>query len=107
MKIQSVALAAGLAVALASGCAVTAGQQSVGQYVDDASITAAVKAKLAEDPAVSAARISVETMKGTVQLSGFATSASERQRAVDLARSVKGVTGVQDAMKVQAPTAKN
>ena len=48
--------------------------------MDDAGITTAVKAKMAEDKTVSATAISVETLNGTVQLSGFAKSQAERTR---------------------------
>lgn len=89
----------------AVGCSVTSGQSTVGQYVDDATITAKVKSSLAEDPAVAASRIQVETLKGVVQLSGFATSESERQRAAQLASKVNGVKQVQNAVVVQAPQA--
>lgn len=85
----------------AAGCAVTSGQSSVGEYVDDTAITTSVKAKFAEDKTVSAMRINVETLKGVVQLSGFATTAQERDRAIELARTVKGVTSVKDAMQIQ------
>ena len=56
----------------ASGCAVTRGQESVGEYVDDAAITTAVKARFIENRAVDAASMKVETLNGTVLLSGFA-----------------------------------
>ena len=104
MKLQAVILAASLVVLGASGCAVTSGQSTTGEYVDDAALTASVKSKLAEDTTVSAARISVESMKGVVQLSGFATSTAEKQRAVELARSTKGVRSVQDSIQVQPKT---
>jgi len=87
----------------ATGCAVTSGQESTGAYVDDATITARVKTKFAEDKTVAATRISVETLKGVVQLSGFATSEAERQRAAQLAASVPGVKSVQNAVKVSPP----
>ena len=78
--ILTVALATALVATLAttSGCAVTRNQETVGAYVDDAALTTRVKAKFAADPTVSAMAISVETLKGTVQLSGFAKSAQER-----------------------------
>ena len=63
---------------LLGGCAVAREQQTVGQYVDDTTITSQVKAKFADDGAVAATAISVETMKGLVQLSGFAKSWAER-----------------------------
>jgi len=93
-----------LAVVLAltvSACAVFEGQQSTGQYVDDATITSRVKARFIEDANVSAMRLGVETMKGTVQLSGFATSSNERSRAADIARNVPGVTSVRNDIVVR------
>ena len=101
MKLQAVILATSLVVLGASGCAVTSGQSTTGEYIDDAALTASVKSKLAEDKTVSASRISVESMKGVVQLSGFATSAAEKQRAVELARSTKGVRAVDDSIQIQ------
>lgn len=82
-------------------CAVTSGQSTVGQYVDDATITTRVKAKFAEDPQVSAMRISVETLKGEVQLSGFAASAAEKTRAGDLAVAVPDVKSVRNNIVVR------
>ena len=64
-----------------TGCAVTSGQSTAGQYVDDATVATRVKARLAEDPGVSAMRIQVEALKGTAQLAGFATSQAEKERA--------------------------
>jgi osmotically-inducible protein OsmY len=78
------------------GCAVTREQSTVGEYVDDATITTQVKAKFAEDKTVAASSISVETLLGTVQLSGFAKSAAERSQAEAIASRVKGVKGVKN-----------
>lgn len=87
-----------------AGCAVTSGQSSVGQYVDDTTITTRVKTRFAEDPKVSAMRINVETLNGTVQLSGFANSEAERSQAVELARAVPDVKAVRNNIVVKAPT---
>lgn len=87
---------------LTTGCAVTSGQSSVGQYVDDATITTRVKAKMADDPAVSAMRISVETLNGSVQLSGFATSQAEKDRASTMVRAVSGVKDVRNNIVVRS-----
>ena len=76
-------------------------QQTVGSYVDDASITTKVKARFADDPKVSAMAIQVETLKGTVQLSGFAKSASERANAEALAKGVNGVKRVINDISVR------
>jgi hyperosmotically inducible protein len=87
-----------------TGCSVTSGQSSMGQYVDDSTITARVKKRFAEDPQVAATRINVETMKGTVQLSGFATSETERLRAAQIARSVPDVRDVRNDVIVRPAT---
>jgi len=102
-KIASIALAtaAALGVLTTTGCSVARDQQSVGSYVDDAALTTRVKAKFAEDQTVSAMAISVETLKGTVQLSGFAKSATEKERAEQLARNTSGVTGVKNDIVVR------
>ncbi len=83
------------------GCSITSGQSTVGQYVDDATITARVKKRFAEDPQVAATRISVETLNGTVQLSGFAVSETERVRAAEIARSVPDVRDVRNDVIVR------
>jgi osmotically-inducible protein OsmY len=99
-----IATAAALSAIVLPACSVTRDQQSVGSYVDDATLTTRVKAKFAEDKTVSASRISVETMKGVVQLSGFATSAEESTRAANLARSVSGVQSVRNSIQIQPKT---
>lgn len=90
-------------VALGVGCSVTSGQSSSGEYVDDTTITTRVKSRFAEDKTVAATRISVETLKGVVQLSGFAVSEAEKQRAAQIAASVPGVKQVQNAVVVRPP----
>ncbi|RGE45332.1 BON domain-containing protein [Comamonas testosteroni] len=84
-----------------TGCSVARDQQSVGSYVDDAGITTAIKAKFAEDKTVAATSISVETLKGQVQLSGFAKSQDEKNRAESIARDTKGVTSVRNSIVVR------
>ena len=96
------AAVAATALALGSGCAVVRDQQTVGSYVDDTTITTRVKAKFAEDQTVSAMAIGVETLKGVVQLSGFAKSADERAMAERLARGVPGVQSVKNDIAVRS-----
>ena len=91
----------GVAALFTSGCAVSGGQSSVGQYVDDATITTRVKARMAEDKTVSAMRINVETLNGTVQLSGFAASEAEKDQAAALARGVPDVKAVRNDIVVR------
>ena len=103
--ILSLALASALVATLGmtTGCSVANKQQTVGTYIDDAALTTRVKSKFAADPTVSAMGISVETMKGTVQLSGFAKSGEERAMAEKLARETSGVTGVRNDIVVRTP----
>jgi hyperosmotically inducible protein len=98
----SLALAGALSMSL-PGCAVTSGQSTAGEYVDDAAITTQVKAKFAEDAQVSAMRIKVETLNGEVALSGFATSQTEKDRAAQIARGVSHVKAVRNDIVVRAP----
>lgn len=93
--------AASLVLLTTTGCAVSRGQESVGAYIDDTAITSSVKARLFEDKDVAGSSISVETLKGTVLLSGFAKSALERSKAETIARSVKGVTAVRNEIAVR------
>jgi hyperosmotically inducible periplasmic protein len=104
MKTRQILIAAMTAAALlaGTGCAVTRGQETVGAYVDDATLTTRVKAKFAEDKTVSAMSISVETLKGVVQLSGFAKSSDEKAQAERLARATSGVTSVRNDIIVRA-----
>jgi hyperosmotically inducible periplasmic protein len=84
-----------------SACAVTRGQSSVGEYLDDAAITSAIKARFASASSVDATAISVETLNGEVQLSGFARTAGERSDAERIARSVHGVKVVRNDVRVR------
>ena len=86
---------------ISSGCAVGRGQETAGSYVDDAAITTAVKARFVEDKTVSATSISVETLNGTVQLSGFAKSNAEKMQAENLTRGVKNVKSVRNDIVVR------
>ena len=91
-----------VALITVSGCAVTRDQSTVGAYIDDTSITTAVKARFVENKDVDASSISVETLNGTVQLSGFAKNATEKVRAEELARSVKGVKSVRNEIALRS-----
>ena len=89
-----------LILAFAS-CAATRTKESTGEYVDDSSITAKVKAELVNDPVTKAREISVETFKGVVQLSGFVNTPEEKDRAGEIARGVKGVADVKNNINIK------
>jgi len=95
-----VALAA-LALLTVTGCAVTRGQETVGAYIDDTGITTSVKSKFFDNRFVDGTAISVETLNGTVMLSGFAKSSTEKNTAETLARGVKGVKSVKNEIAVR------
>lgn len=88
------------ALTVLPGCAVTRGQSTVGEYIDDTAITTAVKAKFIDSTQVDAAAISVETLEGTVMLSGFAKTQAEKDSAESIARSTKGVKSVKNQLAV-------
>ncbi|MDR7306555.1 BON domain-containing protein [Rhodoferax saidenbachensis] len=90
-----------LALLFTAGCAVTRGQETVGAYVDDTAITTAVKSRFVENKTVDAAAISVETLNGTVMLSGFAKNTSEKLTAETIARGVKGVKAVKNEIAIR------
>jgi osmotically-inducible protein OsmY len=92
---------ASIVLITASGCAVTRGQESVGAYVDDTAITTAVKARFIDNKLVDAAAISVETLNGTVMLSGFSKSSTERSTAETLTWKVNGVKAVKNEIAVR------
>jgi hyperosmotically inducible protein len=99
--LASIFTAVALATA-ATGCSVTRHQETSGAYVDDTVVTTRIKTKFAEDPTVSAMAIKVETMKGVVQLSGYAKSPVEKNKAEELARSISGVVDVRNDIIVRA-----
>lgn len=88
-----------MAVLLVGGCATKPALEKTGEFIDDSTITTKVKARLIADPAVSALAINVDTTRGVVSLTGIVGSERERQRAIDLAQAVTGVTRV-DARNV-------
>jgi len=83
------------------GCASTAKQEGTGEYVDDAVITTKVKAAIFNDDTLKTFEINVETFKGVVQLSGFVSSQASINKAVQVARQVKGVVSVKNSMRIK------
>ena len=85
----------------APGQPAAAGQQTAGEAVDDAVVTAKVKARLVDDEVTKAYQINVETFKGTVQLSGSVDSEEARSRATELAKNVGGVKDVKNSLQIR------
>ena|SRR6185436_8123912 len=94
-------IAGALLMATALGCASTAKQEGTGEYVDDTVITTKVKAAIFNEPTLKSAEINVETFKGVVQLSGFVSSKTAENKAVEVSRTVAGVKSVKDDMRLK------
>src|SRR5687768_5164289 len=92
---KSLILALALVIPLTAACGKT-----VGQAIDDTTITTRVKTAMLNDPAVGGLRIDVDTYKGVVTLSGRVKSQAEKNTAVSLARRTPGVTEVKDALQI-------
>jgi len=86
---------------LAAGCASTATSDSTGQYVDDTVITTKVKNALLADGAVKSTEISVTTVKGVVQLSGFVDTSDQKSAAYKDASAIAGVKDVKNSLIVK------
>src|ERR1017187_9101199 len=91
------------AILLASllGCAATSTKEGTGEYFDDTAITTKVKAAMFNEPSLKSAEINVETFKGVVQLTGFVSSRARIDKAVEIARGVKGVRSVRNDMRLK------
>ena len=89
-----------LAVTLLAPLFVAACGKSVGETIDDATSTAQIRSSRLNDPQVAGLKIDVDTFKGVVTLSGAVKTAAERDKAVALARQVKGVTDVKSTLQV-------
>jgi osmotically-inducible protein OsmY len=74
--------------------------KTVGETIDDATITARVKTALLNDPDVGGLKIDVDTFKGVVTLSGSVKSQAEATRAVAVARNTSGVTDVKSTLQI-------
>lgn len=89
-----------LAIVLMAGCAPTPMQKIVGDHGEDSVITTRVITAIFSDRSLKVMAINVETVKGTVQLSGIALSPVDMVKAVEVVRSVSGVTAVNNDMRL-------
>lgn len=80
--------------AMAAACTTTGHEQTAGEYTSDSAITAKVKSALLMEKDINSLEIGVETFDRTVQLSGFVDSEWQIDKAMQVAKRVKGVQGV-------------
>lgn len=83
-----------------SGCQAVTGE-TLGQSIDDTTITTTVKAKLAAEKGSTLTRVGVDTNRGVVQLSGVVSFAANRALAERVARGVGGVKNVINNLQIQ------
>jgi osmotically-inducible protein OsmY len=89
-----------LVLALVAPLLLTACGKSVGETIDDATITTRVKTALLNDPDVGGLRIDVDTFKGVVTLSGGVKTTAERDKAVGIAKKTPGVVDVKSSLQI-------
>lgn len=82
-------------------CSETTKQESTGQYLDNSALTAKVKSNIFSKYPSVYTKVSVESYKGIVQLSGFVDSASEVIEVVDVVRHTSGVIRVENNLHVK------
>ena len=87
-----------LVLIAALGCR-TVTQETLQEYIEDASITSAVKSRFIADKALNA--VNIETVRKRVYLTGVVPTAKEKQRARELAFEVVGVLLVMNDLEVQ------
>ena len=98
-----------LLVAAIAGALLISGCQSykdgksrtVGEFTDDTAIQVRVKSKLVRAQDVNGARMNVEVKKGVVTLLGRVESPAMKRKAGEIAKSVKGVTSVENRLRVK------
>ncbi len=96
-KFAAIALLAGALGA----CTVVDGKQTAGQYTDDTTIYTRVRTEIIRDSDLSLNELNVETMNGTVQLSGFTNSQAKAAKAGQIARATPGVKDVRNNIIVR------
>jgi hyperosmotically inducible periplasmic protein len=98
LRASSVALALAMTI---PGCSSSPTRESSGEYIDDATVTAKVKAAVLAEPGLRTLQIGVETYKDVVQLSGFVDSAQAKSHAGVVALAVPGVKSVRNNLVVK------
>jgi hyperosmotically inducible protein len=90
-----------LGAGAAGGYIIASDERTMGQQVGDGVITTKVKSRLIADSMVKGFKIDVDTLEGEVTLTGIVGTDEEAERAIELARGVKGVVKVKNNIKVR------
>jgi len=76
--------------------------ETVGEYVDDSTMTTKVNAIIVKDPDAHYLKIDVTTTKGDVVLQGFVNSRETEDRLVAKVKEIRGVKSVKSLLKIEA-----
>lgn len=105
MKMQSsLVLSLALVCLVVGACSASGKHRSTGEVIDDTSIAARTKTALLADSTTDGLNIDVEVDRDKVQLNGFVNSQAQVDRAGEIARSVSGVSSVENNLKVAGAT---
>jgi osmotically-inducible protein OsmY len=85
-------------LSLTTGCAVTQGRETAGEYAKDKEIVAKIKTSMYKDKIVKGTQVEVQCLNGVVQLSGFVDTQEARDRATEIASNTKGVLQVHNSI---------
>lgn len=102
-SLLATALALGLGLALPSTATAREDGRTAGQAIDDAAITASIKAKLLADDRTKGFDVNVDTRNGVVTLRGGADSAEAKAAAGELAGQAEGVVLIKNELVVATP----
>lgn len=91
-------------VAISAESKAPAQKSEAAQFASDAAITAKVKSAFLAEKNLNSLDISVETLNGVVQLSGFVVSSAQIDQATDVAKRVKGVKDVKNDLRLKTDT---
>jgi osmotically-inducible protein OsmY len=83
------------------GCAGNTHKENTSEYVDDSWITSKVKAAFVKDKTLTASEINVDTLKGTVHLTGVVKDRGDVSHAGEVTRDIKGVMSVNNDIQVR------
>lgn len=101
MKTRGSSLSIMLAIVLIAPLLLGACGKTVGETIDDATITTRIKTAFINDPDIGGLRIDVDTFRGVVTLSGRVRSKEEEQKAIALARQIRGVSDVKSTLQIE------
>jgi osmotically-inducible protein OsmY len=105
-KINQLGLALALSLSVVAvtglvGCAGDRYERSTGEYIDDKSLNSRVRSALNDNADYTFSDVSVNSFRGTVQLSGFVNTSDQKRKAGEIAEKVQGTKTVENNITVK------